>query len=265
MTEPTTELRILEALLFAATEPVTEAFLLERLPEGTEVGPLLERLSETYADRGVNLTRVAGKWAFRTAEDLAPHLTIEKKVQRRLSRAAVETLAVIAYHQPVTRAEVEEIRGVGVSKGSFDVLLEAGWIRPMGRRRTPGRPTTWGTSQNFLEEMGLNSLTDLPGLEELKGSGLLDTRPAGAIIRATAPEDTTLPDDDDEAEEGGAEEGDDLHEASDRSPEADPAMAPDAAAFEGSEIDTPSEDGSDFPPNRDTMQGPVSGASIAAE
>jgi segregation and condensation protein B len=176
------ETRIVEALLFAATEPVSTDFLAERLPEGADIGAILEDLRTLYEDRGVNLARVAGKWSLRTAEDLSPHLRIERKVSRKPSRAAVESLAIIAYHQPVTRSEVEEIRGVSVSKGSFDVLLEAGWIKPVGRRRTPGRPTTWGTTPNFLEEFGLDSLADLPGIDELKASGLLDTRPAGTII-----------------------------------------------------------------------------------
>ena len=179
------ELRIVEALLFAATEPVSTDFLAERLPEGTDIGGLLEDIKFLYEGRGVNLARVAGKWSLRTAEDLSPHLRIERKVSRKPSRAAVESLAIISYHQPVTRSEVEEIRGVSVSKGSFDVLLEAGWIKPVGRRRTPGRPTTWGTTPAFLEEFGLDSLADLPGLDELKASGLLDTRPAGTIIGET--------------------------------------------------------------------------------
>jgi segregation and condensation protein B len=179
------EIRIVEALLFAATEPVSTDFLAERLPEGTDIGGLLEDIKFLYEGRGVNLARVAGKWSLRTAEDLSPHLRIERKVSRKPSRAAVESLAIISYHQPVTRSEVEEIRGVSVSKGSFDVLLEAGWIKPVGRRRTPGRPTTWGTTPAFLEEFGLDSLADLPGLDELKASGLLDTRPAGTIIGDT--------------------------------------------------------------------------------
>ena len=181
----TQEVRIVEALLFAATEPVSTDFIAERLPEGTDIGAVLEDIQKLYEGRGVNLTRVAGKWSLRTAEDLSPHLRIERKVSRKPSRAAVESLAIIAYHQPVTRSEVEEIRGVSVSKGSFDVLLEAGWIKPVGRRRTPGRPTTWGTTPAFLEEFGLDSLADLPGLDELKASGLLDTRPAGTIIGDT--------------------------------------------------------------------------------
>ena len=179
------ETRIVEALLFAATEPVSTDFLAERLPEGTDIGAILEDLQTLYTNRGVNVARVAGKWSLRTAADLSPHLRIERKVSRKPSRAAVESLAIIAYHQPVTRSEVEEIRGVSVSKGSFDVLLEAGWIKPAGRRRTPGRPTTWGTTPNFLDEFGLDSLADLPGIDELKASGLLDTRPAGTIIGDT--------------------------------------------------------------------------------
>ena len=179
------EIRIVEALLFAATEPVSTDFLAERLPKGTDIGGILEDIKFLYVGRGVNLARVAGKWSLRTAEDLSPHLRIERKVSRKPSRAAVESLAIISYHQPVTRSEVEEIRGVSVSKGSFDVLLEAGWIKPVGRRRTPGRPTTWGTTPAFLEEFGLDSLADLPGLDELKASGLLDTRPAGTIIGDT--------------------------------------------------------------------------------
>ncbi len=176
------ELRMLEAMLFAATEPVDEDQLVARLPEGCDLGALLSQLVEDYAGRGVNLTRVAGKWAFRTSDDLSGQLRIEKIVPRKLSRAAVETLAIIAYHQPVTRGEVEEIRGVALSRGTLDVLLEASWIRPLGRRRTPGRPTTWGTSHLFLEHFGLDSLADLPGVDELKAAGLLDTRPATAIF-----------------------------------------------------------------------------------
>ncbi len=177
-----TEIRIVEALLFAATEPVSTEFLIERLPEGSDVGAILEDIREFYAGRGVNLMRVAGKWSLRTAEDLSSLLRIERKIKRKPSRAATECLAIIAYHQPVTRSEVEEIRGVSVSRGSFDVLLEAGWIKPVGRRRTPGRPATWGTTAEFLEEFGLESVGDLPGIEELKASGLLDTRPAGIVI-----------------------------------------------------------------------------------
>ena len=189
MDAPDLELRLLEAMLFAAVEPVDEAVLVSRLPEGTDVAALLETLSRHYAARGVNLTRVAGKWAFRTADDLAPYLRIEVKVPRKLSRAAVETMAIIAYHQPVTRGEVEEIRGVALSRGTLDVLLEAGWIKPVGRRRTPGRPATWGTTPRFLEHFSLNSLGDLPGVEELKAAGLLDSRPIQTIFGQVAEQD----------------------------------------------------------------------------
>jgi segregation and condensation protein B len=182
MTVAQEDLRLVEALLFAAGEPLDEAAIAAHLPEGTDLPAVLAELAGQYAGRGVNLRRVAGKWVFRTAEDLAPRLRIEKVVPRKLSRAAVETLAILAYHQPVTRAEVEEIRGVAISKGTFDVLLEAGWIRPVGRRRTPGRPVTWGTTEAFLSEIGLDSLADLPGMDELKASGLLDARPASVIL-----------------------------------------------------------------------------------
>ena len=187
MSDDNQELRMLEAMLFAATEPVEEEHLAARLPEGCDLSALLTQLAESYAGHGINLARVAGKWAFRTADDLSRHLLIEKKVQRKLSRAAVETLAIIAYHQPVTRGEVEEIRGVALSRGTLDVLLEADWIRPLGRRRTPGRPTTWGTSHLFLEHFGLDSLADLPGVDELKAAGLLDTRPVTAIFSENLP------------------------------------------------------------------------------
>ena len=170
--------RLLEALLFASPDPVSAAALAERLPADAEIEALLADLAAEYTNRGVNLVKVGNGWAFRTAADLAPMLTIERVSRRRLSRAAVETLAIVAYHQPVTRAEIEEIRGVGLSKGTLDVLFEAGWIRPKGRRRTPGRPITWGTTEGFLDQFGLGGLDELPGLEELKVAGLLDTRPA---------------------------------------------------------------------------------------
>ena len=176
-------LRMAEAILFASREPVGEAELAERLPRGTDVAGVLEALSAQYAMRGVNLVKVAGKWAFRTAEDLAWILSREQVEERRLSRAALETLAIIAYHQPVTRAEIEEIRGVSTSKGTLDVLMETGWIRMRGRRRTPGRPVTYGTTEAFLEQFMLASVQDLPGLDELKGSGLLDSAvPAGFLV-----------------------------------------------------------------------------------
>ncbi|MGF1594968.1 MAG: SMC-Scp complex subunit ScpB [Kiloniellaceae bacterium] len=172
------DLRLVEALLFAAAEPLAPAQLARFLPEGCDLDRLLADLEALYANRGVNLVRRGGRWAFRTAEDLSPRMELETKVTRKLSRVALETLAVIAYHQPVTRAEIEEIRGVALSKGTLDALLEIGWIRPKGRRRTPGRPVTWGTSESFLDHFGLESVDALPGVEELKAAGLLDARPA---------------------------------------------------------------------------------------
>jgi segregation and condensation protein B len=168
------ELRILEALLFAAEEPLDEKTLGSRLPAGVDLRSLLAQLQNEYATRGVNLVRVAGKWALRTASDLAWLLTREAVVSRKLSRAAIETLSIVAYHQPVTRAEVEEIRGVTTSKGTLDVLLETGWVRLRGRRKAPGRPVTYGTTEAFLSHFGLEALTDLPGLDELKGAGLIE-------------------------------------------------------------------------------------------
>jgi len=170
-------MRILEALLFASDGPLDGDTLNDKLPEGADVGALIASLAERYANRGVNLVAVGGGWAFRTAPDLAPHLTVYRTVKRRLSRAAMETLAIIAYHQPVTRAEVEEIRGVGLSRGTLDLLLEAGWVKPKGRRRVPGRPLTWVTTDDFLEHFGIDSVADLPGVEELKAAGLLQANP----------------------------------------------------------------------------------------
>jgi segregation and condensation protein B len=167
-------LRVLEALLFAASDPLDEATLAKHLKARDDVQLLLAELKGFYASRGINLVKVAGKWAFRTAEDLAYLLERHAVEERKLSKAANETLAIIAYHQPVTRAEIEEIRGVATSAGTLDVLMEIGWVRPRGRRRAPGRPITYGTTPQFLEHFGLDSVKDLPGLAELKGAGLLD-------------------------------------------------------------------------------------------
>ncbi len=166
-------LRMVEAILFAAAEPLDDESISARLPDGIELAPVIAALQEHYASRGVNLAKVAGKWALRTAPDLAHVLEREKQVTRRLSRAALETLAIIAYHQPVSRAEIEEVRGVSISKGTLDLLMEAGWVRLKGRRRSPGRPVTYGITDAFLEHFGLDSTADLPGVEELKAAGLL--------------------------------------------------------------------------------------------
>jgi segregation and condensation protein B len=196
------ELRLLEAMLFASAEPLDEKSLAARLPQGIDVRGALLLLQEEYAPRGVNLVRINGKWTFRTAGDLSWLLSKETVETRKLSRAAIETLAIIAYHQPVTRAEIEEIRGVTTSKGSVDVLLETGWIRPRGRRKTPGRPVTYGTNEAFLSHFGLDAVGDLPGLDELKGSGLLDGRlPPGFAVPMPS-DDPGLRDDEDPLEPG---------------------------------------------------------------
>src|SRR6201997_190492 len=160
------ELRLLEALLFASAEPLDTATLAKRMPEGVDVKAALAQLQAEYATRGVNLVRIANKWTFRTATDLAWLMTRESTETRRLSRAAIEVLAIIAYHQPVTRAEIEEIRGVITSKGTLDVLLETGWIRPRGRRKTPGRPLTFGTTEAFLSQFSLPAPSDDPALRD---------------------------------------------------------------------------------------------------
>lgn len=170
------ELRLLEALLFAASEPIDVATLRERLPKDTDVEALLARLQSDYAGRGINLVSVAGRWRFQTAPDLAEALVDVREAPRKLSKAALETLAIIAYHQPVTRAEIEDVRGVAVSKGTLDVLMELGWARIRGRRRTPGRPVTYGTTDGFLGHFNLEQISDLPGRDDLKAAGLLDPR-----------------------------------------------------------------------------------------
>lgn len=198
-------LRLIEAILFASAEPLDERTLGERLPQGVDVAEVLAELQAQYAPRGINLMRREGKWAFRTATDLAGQLMIEQTLTRRLSRAAIEVLAIIAYNQPITRAEIEEVRGVALSKGTLDLLFEAGWIRPRGRRRTPGRPLQWATSDAFLDHFGLESLEDLPNLKELKAAGLLDTRPAAdaygnRAVEGDAPVDTLEDDSEPEIE-----------------------------------------------------------------
>ena len=166
--------RLVEAILFASAEPVSEERLLAELPRGTDLDAILARLRSDYRGRGVELVAVADAWMFRTAPDLARRLRREIVEPRKLGRAALETLAIIAYHQPVTRAEIEQVRGVAMSKGTLDILLETGWVRLRGRRRTPGRPVTWGTTDAFLAHFGLENIRNLPGLDELKAAGLLE-------------------------------------------------------------------------------------------
>ncbi len=207
-------LRILEAALFASTSPLDEADLARHLPQDTDLQPLLTALAADYAGRGVTLQRVAGKWAFRTSQDLSHILERHAVEERKLSKAALETLAIIAYHQPVTRAEVEDIRGVTTSKGTLDVLLETGWIRPRGRRRAPGRPLTYGTTGDFLDHFGLDAIKDLPGLADLKGAGLLDgnlppnfTIPNPTDVAALMPDELPLETGDD-GQHDGTDDGD---------------------------------------------------------
>jgi segregation and condensation protein B len=196
------EMRLLEALLFAAGEPLDAATLSKQLPDGVNVKEALALLQAEYATRGVNLVRIGKKWTFRTASDLSWLLTKQTVEARKLSRAAIETLAIVAYHQPVTRAEIEEIRGVQAAAGTLDVLLKTGWIRPRGRRKAPGRPITYGTTEAFLSHFGLEEVGDLPGLDELKGAGLLEgSLPAGFAVPMPS-DDSTLRDDEEPLEPG---------------------------------------------------------------
>lgn len=207
-------LRLIEAVLFASAEPVSEKVLQQWVPDDVKLRELLEELRSLYANRGVHLVHHEERWTFRTADDLAPRMKMERKVSRRLSRAAIEMLAIVAYHQPVTRAEIEEIRGVMLSRGTLEALLEAGWIKPKGRRETPGRPVTWGTTDGFLEHFGLESLDALPGVEELRAAGLLDKRPAiaalglGPLAGGDAPADEDADNAEDDLDLGGDPEPD---------------------------------------------------------
>lgn len=219
------KLRILEALLFAASEPLDEARLASHLAEGEDIAALIEELRAFYNGRGVNLVKVAGKWAFRTAEDLSYLLERYATQEKRLSKAALETLSIIAYHQPVTRAEIEDIRGVTTSAGTLDILLETGWVRLRGRRRAPGRPVTYGTTDAFLVHFGLESIKDLPGLAELRASGLLDGNlppdfavPEPTDVAALMPDEVPL-DEIEEEEAAAAEAAEEGEEPNDGLPD----------------------------------------------
>ncbi|HEX2553286.1 MAG TPA: SMC-Scp complex subunit ScpB [Microvirga sp.] len=220
--DPGEALRIAEALLFAAAAPVSRDELRARLPEGADVDAILRELAVHYGPRGVNLVQVAGRWAFRTAGDLAYVMARDVVEPRKLSRAAMETLAIIAYHQPVTRAEIEEIRGVATSKGTLDLLIETGWVRLRGRRRAPGRPVTYGTTPVFLDHFGLDAVDDLPGLEELKGAGFLEGRVPPGLQVPVPSDDSTLREDEDPLD------GDELYQPL----PIDDEGAPDASADE---------------------------------
>ncbi len=235
------DLRIVEALLFASSTPLDEAWLASHLRHGSKIADVLSDIAEVYAQRGVNLVRVAGKWVFRTAEDLGYLLERHSVEERRLSRAALETLAIISYHQPVTRAEIEEIRGVTTSAGTLDILMEAGWIRPRGRRRAPGKPLTYGTTDSFLAHFGLDSVKDLPGLADLKAQGLLDghlppgfTVPDPSIAASLMPDELPL---EEPAEEEEAEAEDEGHEGGDQERSEDDGSPADAPRASGDEAD----------------------------
>jgi segregation and condensation protein B len=234
------DLRIVEALLFASPTPLDEAWLAQHLRHGSAIGTVLEDIKAAYAPRGVNLVRIAGKWVFRTAEDLGYLLERHAVEEKRLSRAALETLSIVAYHQPVTRAEIEEIRGVTTSAGTLDILMEAGWIRPRGRRRAPGKPLTYGTTDSFLAHFGMDSVKDLPGLADLKAQGLLDghlppgfTVPDPTIAASLLPDELPL---EDTPEEGEAEDEGEHREEADED-----------AVGHVSDHDLPHEDGEDKP------------------
>ncbi len=243
-------LRLIEALLFASSEPLTVNAIRERMPDDADVGGLLMELQAMYEGRGVSLLNMDGNWAFRTSADLSDALSMKKDVQRKLSKAAMETLAIVSYHQPVTRPEIENIRGVAISNGTLDVLMECGWVKPGRRRESPGRPLTWVTTPAFLDHFGLTTLNDLPGMDELKSSGLLDARPAidvttGSLFGA---EDEMLAEDLSDADFDD-EEDDDAYDASadaqDGAIVASEEVSEDDEETEGASSDDDDEDGFD--------------------
>lgn len=221
--------RIAEALLFAATEPLEESEIAKHMASGADVRAVLEELRDHYTGRGVNLARVAKRWYFRTAPDLGWLLSRDQQEQKKLSKAALETLAIIAYHQPVTRAEIEDIRGVAISRGTIDVLMETGWVRLRGRRKAPGRPVTYGTTESFLLHFGLENITDLPGLDELKSAGLFDGRLPKGFGVPTPSDDPELREDEDPLE---GDLFDDLPLGEEGQPAAGAAAAGEAASGE---------------------------------
>jgi segregation and condensation protein B len=227
--------RMAEALLFAAEEPLDEATIAARLPEGADIPVIINALTAHYAVRGVNLVSTGGRWWLRTSPDLAPILRRESQNTKKLSRAALETLAIVAYHQPVTRAEIEGIRGVSVAKGTLEVLLETGWVRLRGRRKTPGRPVTFGTSKEFLDHFGLETIGDLPGVDELKAAGLLDARLPDGLDVPLPSDDPTLREDEDELDPDDLDFLTPLDAEANEQPEALPADEETGAEETGSE------------------------------
>ena len=186
------DLKILEAILFASGEPIEEIDLKDKINDKKNLTNYLNDLQNHYKDRGINLLKTGSKWSFRTSEHLSSELTIFKTQKRKLSRAALETLSIIAYQQPITRSEIENIRGVQMGRGSIDHLMEIGWIKPTGRKNIPGKPTLWCTTELFVDHFGLRDLSDLPNKNELEASGFLDKRAAIAKISDLAKNDDSL-------------------------------------------------------------------------
>ena len=170
-------IKVVEALLFSSSEPVKDHVIASKLPDTIDTNKVMKEISEFYKDRGIECLRINDSWAFRTSKDVSDYLDVERVVTKPLSRPALETLSIIAYHQPVTRSEIEAIRGVGVARGTIDILLELEWIKPKGRKRSPGRPLTWGTTDKFLDIFGLEDISNLPGMSDLKAAGLVGSRP----------------------------------------------------------------------------------------
>ena len=170
-------IKVVEALLFSSSEPVKDHVIASKLPDTIDTNKVMKEISEFYKDRGIECLRINDSWAFRTSKDVSDYLDVERVITKPLSRPALETLSIIAYHQPVTRSEIEAIRGVGVARGTIDILLELEWIKPKGRKRSPGRPLTWGTTDKFLDIFGLEDISNLPGMSDLKAAGLVGSRP----------------------------------------------------------------------------------------
>jgi segregation and condensation protein B len=247
------KLRRIEALLFASSQPVDVSTLQRCVEPGDDIAEMLLELQGDYAERGVNLVKVSGKWQFRTADDLSFLLARETREERKLSKAALETMAIIAYHQPVTRAEIEEIRGVAISPGTLDLLLETAWIRPRGRRRAPGRPITYGTTELFLQHFGLDTIKDLPGLAELKASGLLDANlppdfkvPEPTDVAALMPDEMPLEDEGPQEDQASFDlqpmDEPEIEDAGEPEAASEPAAGVEAAGAEKDETDEDSGD-----------------------
>ena len=196
------DIKIIEAILFASNEPILETDLIDKIIHKEKLNDYMLDLKNFYSDRGINLKKTGSKWSFRTSSDLSEDLTIFKKQKRRISRAALETLAIISYYQPITRSEIENIRGVQMGRGSIDHLLEIGWIKPKGRKKIPGKPTLWGTTEIFLEHFGIDNINNLPSKDELKASGFLEKRSAITTIADLAKNEESPSIEKDEAEAG---------------------------------------------------------------